>query len=92
MGNTTTVLGNQPALHHFKNFKVTYQDKDGSVLHGFVKQVTFFDYEVYVKEKGVIIHCIKNEEGLLTCALNSHKNPAWVDGLSEEVAKRVLTL
>ncbi|MEJ6980508.1 hypothetical protein WG906_08610 [Pedobacter sp. P351] len=80
----------QPEVHHFKNFRVSYQEYDGSVLHGFVKQVTFYDYEVYVQEKGVIIHCIKDENGLLTCALNSNRNPPWVDGISKEIAKRIL--
>jgi hypothetical protein len=72
-----------------KKFHVSYQDNDGSVLHGLVKQISNDDFQVYVQEKGVIIHCTRDEYGFLSCKLNTFGNPDWVDGISEEVAKEL---
>ena len=81
---------NEHALHIGQNFKISYRDYDGTVLNATVKSITNDDYEVFIKEKGVIIHCTKDENGVLSCRLNSHGNPHWVDGISEEVAKAIM--
>ncbi len=70
-------------------FSVTFLDENGHILHGTVKQLTDDDYEVFVKEKGVIIHCTKSISGKLSCKLNSKKNAPWVDGISNEIAKKI---
>lgn len=70
-----------------QNFQVSYMDHDGSILHGVVKQITKDDYQVYVKEKQVVIHCTRDLDGILSCKLNRHGNPDWVDGISDEVER-----
>ena len=52
-------------------------------------QLSKNDYEVYVEEKEVIIHCTRNEHGALTCNLNTGVNPDWVNGISDEVEKKL---
>lgn len=71
------------------NFQVSYENHDGSILHGVVMQLNKDDYQVYVKEKQAIIHCIRDPDGILSCKLNKYGNPDWVDGISDEVAKRI---
>lgn len=66
-------------------FRVSYEETDGSVLHGLVKAVAADRYEVLIEEKDVIIHCTKDETGALSCQLNRHGNPNWVDGISKQV-------
>lgn len=83
----TTPVKSKP--NNSENFEVTYVDGDGAVIHGLVKQITYSDFQVYIKEKDVIIHCTKDEDGTLSCKLNSHGNPGWVDGVSGEVAKKL---
>ncbi|MEJ6982553.1 hypothetical protein WG906_18950 [Pedobacter sp. P351] len=70
-------------------FKVSYTDSRGLILHGLVKQVSPDHFEVLVQEKEVIIRCIKDKNGVLSCKLNSSGNPEWIDGISNEVAKMV---
>ena len=72
-----------------RNFKVEYTQPDGSVLHGLVKEVSEEHFEVLIEEKDVIIHCTRDENGVLSCKLNTNKNPEWVDGVSKEVAMKV---
>lgn len=82
-------------VHSFSNgsqsFEVTYREPNGSLLHGFVKPVNDGHYEVLIKEKDVIIHCTTDENGILSCQLNSRGNPPWVDGISKQVAKQLKT-
>lgn len=89
---SSAIAGNEARMHIRKNFKVSYQHHDGSVLHALVSQITRDDYEVFVEEKGVIIHCTKDEHDVLSCRLNSNGNPLWVDGISKEVAKIILKM
>jgi hypothetical protein len=35
--------------HHLKNFLLIERDDDGSVLHGFVKQISPSDYHIFVR-------------------------------------------
>jgi hypothetical protein len=86
----SVVARTEPAMHVRKSFKISYQHYDGSVLNAVVKPITQDDYEVFIKEKGVIIHCTKDENGILSCRLNSNGNPLWVDGISKEVAKEMM--
>jgi len=88
---SSAIAGAEPVMRIRRSFKISYQHYDGSVLHAVVTPVTKDDYEVYVKEKGVIIHCTKDENGVLSCRLNSNGNPLWVDGISKEVAKRIMS-
>ncbi len=88
--HSTAFAGAEPVMRINRNFKVSYQQSDGFVLHAVVSHVTGDDYEVFVEEKGVIIHCTKDENGILSCRLNSNGNPHWVDGISEEVAKKIM--
>lgn len=76
-------------FHNDNTFKVSYREEDGSVLHGLVKAVNADHYEVFIEEKDVIIHCIRDEQGVLSCRLNSHGNPEWVDGISKQVELKI---
>lgn len=84
---STAAGGAEPSLHPHKNFKISYQHNDGSVLNAIVRPLSEDDYEVFIEEKAVIIHCTKDENGVLFCRLNSNGNPLWVDGISKEVEK-----
>lgn len=70
-------------------FEVTYRAKNGTALHGTVKKHSDKDYEVFIKEKEVIIHCIKDADGVISCHLNSRRSIPWVKGISREIAKKV---
>ncbi|WP_423147902.1 hypothetical protein [Rubrolithibacter danxiaensis] len=72
-----------------QSFKISYFDEKGDLLTGIVKQISKDDYEVFVKEKGVVIHCIKGENGTIVCNLNSVKNLPWIEGISKEVEKEL---
>ena len=70
-------------------FNVVYKDETGTTLHGSVKKITENDYEVFIKEKAAIIHCTLDSNRLLSCRLNSLRNPPWVDQICREVAKKI---
>src|SRR5687768_1462539 len=83
-----------PFTNSFSNvnsefFTVRYVDRKGLIFTGIVKAVNIDHYEVFIKEKGVIIHCTRESNGQLSCILNSKHNPAWVDGISREVERTV---
>ncbi|WP_207533596.1 hypothetical protein [Desertivirga arenae] len=89
--NYVGVRQTTPVFGHFNHsFTVRYKGVDGLTLHGYVTQLSANDYQVFVKEKGVIIQCKKDEYGLLTCKLNSKGNVHWVDGISRAVAQTLL--
>jgi hypothetical protein len=50
---------NEHALHIGKNFKISYRDYDGTVLNAIVKPIANDDYEVFIKEKGVLFIVLK---------------------------------
>ena len=68
-------------------FKICYQEHRGSVLNCLVRQVSPCHFEVLIEEKEVIIHFVKDESGSISCSLNSHRNPTWVNGIREELEK-----
>ena len=70
-------------------FDVAYQDDSGAMVHVSVRKVTEEDYEVFVKEKGVIIHCLKDKNNGFYCKLNTYRNPPWVDQLCFELGKKL---
>lgn len=73
-----------------RSFTVAYQGIDGITLHGHVTQLTQNDYQVFVREKGVIIQCKRDEYGILSCQLGRKKNVPWIDGISNAVARTIL--
>ena len=75
--------------HHLKNFILVSQDEDGSVLHGFVKQVTPEDYHVFVREKDAIVGYKKDSQGVLSCVFGSDKSESWVKQIGRKLAARV---
>ena len=68
-------------------FKISYQEHRGSVLNCLVRQVSPDHFEVLIEEKEVIIHFVKDENGIISCTLNSQRNPIWVNGIREELEK-----
>jgi hypothetical protein len=58
-------------------------------LRGLVTQLSDEDYEVFVPEKEVIIHCTKDADGGLICKLNSRRNVPWVDGISQAITEKL---
>jgi hypothetical protein len=80
--------GSFNCLH--STFVVSYKDVDGTILHGYVTQLSKDDFEVYIKEKEVIIQCKKDESGIVSCKLNSKRNVPWIEGISNAVARNLL--
>jgi hypothetical protein len=81
-------LNTETQDHHLKNFILVSQDDDGSVLHGFVKQVTPEDYHVFVREKDVIIAYKKDSNGMISCPLGSYSE-SWIKRIGKKLALRV---
>lgn len=71
------------------NFEVSYEDPHGNILHAVVKQITNDDFQVYIKEKEVVIQCTTDEEGVFSCKLTMNRNPVWIDGVTREIGKRI---
>ena len=92
MKNSYVVGGNYASSFNCisRSFTVSYRGLDGIILHGQVTQLSQNDYQVFVKEKGVIIQCKRDEYGVLSCKLGSKKNAPWVDGISNAVARIIL--
>jgi len=72
-----------------QTFNIVCKDSNGMRLHGTVRQISHTDYEVFVKEKGVILHCTADEHGVFACRLHTKGNLTWVEGISREVAERI---
>ncbi|WP_207426267.1 hypothetical protein [Pedobacter sp. SYSU D00535] len=70
-------------------FEITHHSKGGFTLNASVRKITDSDYEVFIKEKEVIVHCTREQNGILSCRLHSKGNPQWLDELGKEVAKRI---
>jgi hypothetical protein len=70
-------------------FKISYLDKDGQPIIGDVKQITQDHFEVFIKEKGVKVHCMKDKDGVLACRLNRKREVSWVEGIGKAIAERV---
>jgi hypothetical protein len=85
----SSLFTNSFSKSNTKNFTVRYTDKDGLILNGIVTAVNVDHYEVFIKEKGVIINCTKDFKGQLSCTLNTKVNPVWVDGISKEVERAI---
>ncbi|MBC8051491.1 MAG: hypothetical protein H7Y13_00330 [Sphingobacteriaceae bacterium] len=75
--------------HHLKNFILVSHDDDGSVLHGFVKQVTPEDYHVFVREKDVIVGYKKLSKGVIKCTFGSNETELWVEQIAKKLANRI---
>ncbi|WP_256010978.1 hypothetical protein [Desertivirga xinjiangensis] len=73
-----------------KSFTVAYKHTDDTILHGYVSQISKDEYEVFIREKEVIIQCKRDSHGILSCKLNSKGNVAWVDGICGAVAKTLM--
>lgn len=73
----------------FHNFKISYFDNDGQQIIGDVKQITQDHFEVFIKEKGVKVHCIKDKNGVLACRLNRNREVSWVAGIGKAIAERI---
>lgn len=74
--------------HHLKNFILISKDEDGSLLHGFVKQVTPEDYHVFVREKDAIVGYRKQGAGVMSCIMGDDNQP-WVRSIGRRLAIRV---
>jgi len=88
-GSSLTSLFDNGFSDTANTFDVSYQQQDGTVLHADVRAHNKDHYEVFIREKNVIIHCTTDANGALSCKLNSKENPRWVDGISKELAKRL---
>ena len=73
-----------------KSFTVVYKHTDNTVMHGYVSQTSKDEYEVFIREKEVIIQCKRDPHGILSCKLNTKGNVSWVDGICAEVAKTLM--
>ena len=91
MKNSYLISSNANSFNFLnRSFTVLYHGLDGVTLHGYVTQLSSTDFQVYIKEKDVIIQCKRDEFGILSCNLNSKKNVPWVDGINNAVARMLL--
>jgi hypothetical protein len=74
--------------HHLKNFLLIERDDDGSVLHGFVKQISPSDYHIFVREKDMILGYEKNIFGTVTCTFGSQGHETWVQRFAKKLENR----
>lgn len=91
MGNHTIVTNSFPKSHSLLNtsFTISHKQLDGPILTAYIRQLSNNSYEVFVKEKEVIIQCKKDQNGMITCELSKRRIP-WVEGISNEITKALL--
>lgn len=71
------------------NFEFIYKTPEGEELSCYAKNVSRFEYEVYVIEKGIVLKCNVEQDGAASCNFQTKRNIKWIDDIVSEVEKHV---